>query len=70
MTEGNIGVSSDNTAVTSNPVVNEWAIQKQSQGKLKEKTICAHTTLRGIYTNARSLANIIEELELLLHEED
>lgn len=44
--------------------------QKQSLRKHKEIIIFSHTILRGVYTNARSLANKMEELELQLHKED
>lgn len=46
------------------------AKQNYSHRTTNEELICAHTKFRGMYTNVSSLANKMEELELLIHEED
>ena len=43
---------------------------QESSLKTSNQDICNRSKLRGLYTNARSLANKMGELELLMFEED
>lgn len=41
-----------------------------SLGRSRDKTVRGHIKLKSMFTNAKSLVNKIEELELVMYEED